>query len=105
MRDTACPLSTRGGGGLARIVDDDVEPHELVLDVRAERLERREVAEVDTVAVDARGELRKVVLEGVPAEGRGASDQYGVRDAACPLSTRGGGGGTAWPRRAAAGAE
>jgi hypothetical protein len=25
-------------------------------------------------------------------EGRGVSDQYGVRDAACPLSTRGGGG-------------
>ena len=29
--------------------------------------------------------------EGVRAE-RGVSDKYGVRDAACPISTRGGGG-------------
>ena len=29
---------------------------------------------------------------GVRGEGRGVSDWYGVRDAACPLSTRGGGG-------------
>ena len=28
-----------------------------------------------------------------PGEGRGVSDWYGVRDAACPISTRGGGGG------------
>jgi len=37
-------------------------------------------------------------------EGRGVSDQYGVRDAACPLSTRGGGGTRCAPPPAGAGA-
>ena len=36
---------------------------------------------------------RKVAVRLVRGEGRGVSDLYGVRDAACPLSTRGGRGG------------
>ena len=48
-------------------------------------------------APDLRDGTRRVRL--VRGEGRGVSDQYGVRDAACPLSTRGlvrrGGGGGA----------
>ena len=33
---------------------------------------------------------RKVAVRLVRGEGRGVSDLYGVEDAACPLSTRGG---------------
>ena len=38
----------------------------------------------------------RLALAPVRGEGRGVSDQYGVRDAACPLSTRGGVGGGCW---------
>jgi hypothetical protein len=53
------------------------------------RLEdRREMLLEVTLEPDA-DHLRRVRL--VRGEGRGVSDWYGVRDAACPLSTRGGG--------------
>jgi hypothetical protein len=50
-----------------------------------------------TAISSGRGTRRVRLVRG---EGRGVSDQYGVRDAVCPLSTRGGGreGGYPWSR-------
>ena len=59
-------VAHRPAHGLARVVDDDVQPRQRLVEHRAERLEAPHVAQVDGVHVQPLLPNLKVVLRGVP---------------------------------------
>ena len=102
MRDETCPISTRGGTRLVRLVrgrgggGEEVRPLGLIAAGERRSVEpRRAEATARRAQHNAppprgrAGELGIVKSTAglVRGEGPGVSGQYGVRDAACPIST------------------